>query len=289
VNGPGEKDVDLSVHSLHIYPIKSCGGISLPSSLVIETGLDLDRAWMVVDEQGEFVTQRQLPRMVLVQTTLKHEELVLRAPGMLALHLALNAVELPVRAKVWSDWVDAYDMGGLAAQWFSDFLQCKLRLVRFDPEQRRLADKKWTGAIEAETAFNDGFPLLVTSTASLRELNQRLRAQGQAEVTLARMRPNIVLDGLEAHGEDHLDEIEFTTETGTVRLKLVKPCIRCQIPDIDPLTAEPGHAVGDAMATYRADPRMAGAITFGMNAVIVQGIEQTLQVGMKGAGNFRFD
>ena len=282
-------DVDVSVFSLHIYPIKSCAGIALEQSLLIETGLDLDRAWMVVDEHNEFVTQRELPRMALVQPTLKHEDMVLRAPGMLALHVSLNGVEAPVRVKVWNDWVAAYDMGGLAAQWFSDFLGRKLRLARFDPEQRRLSDPKWTGALEAENAFADGYPLLVTSTASLRELNQRLHAQGQPAVTLARMRPNLVLDGLEAHAEDHLDEIVFSTDSGEVRLKLVKPCARCQIPDIDPLTAESGHAVGDVLAGYRADARMDGAITFGMNAVIVEGIEHSLRVGQRGSAHYRFD
>ena len=282
------RDVDVRVAALHIYPVKSCAGITLGHGLLIETGLDLDRAWMVVDEAGEFVSQRELPRMALIQPSLKYEDLVLRAPGMLALHLSLGGVEGSVRAKVWDDWVAAYDMGDLAAQWFSDFLGRKLRLVRFDPEQRRLSDPRWTGALEAENAFADGFPLLVTSAASLGELNQRLRTQGQAEVTLARMRPNLVLDGLEAHGEDHLDEIVFDTEEGPVRLKLVKPCVRCSIPDVDPASGEPGHAVGDVLASYRADPRMDGKLTFGMHAVIVEGIDRVLRVGMPGGANFRF-
>ena len=281
-------DVDVSIHSLHIYPIKSCAGIALDSGLLVETGLDLDRAWMLVDEQREFVTQRQLPRLVLVQPALKHDEVVLRAPGMLALHLSVERVEAPVRVKVWKDWVDAYDMGDLAAFWFSNFLGRKLRLVRFDPEQRRLSDKHWTGALDAENAFSDGFPLLVTCTASLHELNRQLRAHGQADVTLARMRPNLVLDGLDAHGEDHVDEIVFDTDPGPVRLKLVKPCARCPIPDVDPLTGEPGHAVGDALAGYRADPRMDGQLTFGMNAVIVEGVDRMLRVGAAGGATFRF-
>ena len=288
------KDVDVRVHALHIYPIKSCGGITLSEGLLIETGLDLDRAWMVVDEHSEFVSQRDLPRMALIQPTLKHEDVVLRAPGMLALHLSLSGVEAPVRAKVWNDWVSAYDMGELAAQWFSDFLGRKLRLVRHDPDPRdpalrRLCDKRWTGALEAQTAFSDGFPLLVTSTASMDELNQRLRAHGHADVTQARMRPNLVLDGLDAHGEDHLDEIVFDTDEGAVRIKLVKPCARCSIPDVNPLTAETGHAVGDALAGYRADPRMDGQLTFGMNGVIVEGIDRVLRVGMAGGANIRFD
>ena len=132
-----------------------------------------------------------------------------------------------MRATVWNDDVAAYDMGDLRGAWFSDFLGRELRLVRFDPEQKRLADRQWTGAIEAETAFQDGFPLLVVSAASLAELNRRLGDGGEAAVTMARFRPNLVLDGLDAHGEDHLDEIVFATDDGPIRLKLVKPCARC--------------------------------------------------------------
>ena len=284
-----EGDQMVSVASLHVYPIKSCGGIGLTEALLIETGIEFDRAWMVVDPAGLFVTQRVLPRMALIQPTLKTSEMVLRAPGMLALHVALDRVEAPVRATVWNDEIAAYDMGDLCAQWFSDFLGRPLRLVRFDPEQKRLSDHRWTGSIDAENGFADGFPILVSSVAALAELNRRLQSQGLPEVTMARFRPNLVLDGLDAHGEDSLDEIAFATDDGPVRIKLVKPCARCPIPDVDPVTAEPGHAVGDTLAGYRADARLEGKITFGMNAVIVEGTERVLRVGMAGAATFKFD
>ena len=295
-----EYDQAVQLHSLHVYPIKSCAGIAPNEALLIETGLEFDRAWMVVDADGVFVSQRTLPRMALIQPTLKHSELVLRAPGMLALHLALDRAEAPVRVRVWDDEVAAYDMGELCAQWFSDFLgsagaaatsnrRFPLRLVRFDPAQKRLSERRWTCDIEAENGFSDGYPLLVASTAGLAELNRRLADQGLAPVTMARFRPNLVLDGLDAHGEDALDQIEFTTADGPVRIKLVKPCARCPIPDVDPLTGEPGHAVGDTLAGYRADARVGGQITFGMNAVIVDGFERTLRVGDAGGATFKFD
>jgi uncharacterized protein YcbX len=189
---------------------------------------------------------------------------------------------------VWKDEVAAFDMGAVAAQWFSDFLGQPLRLVRFDPAQQRLASAQWCAPVAAEAAFSDEFPLLVTSQASLDELNRRLSASGAAPVTMERFRPNLVLDGLSAHDEDHLDELCFDTPDGSVRLRLVKPCSRCSIPDIDPLTAERGHAVGDALAVYRADARLNGAITFGMNAVIVEGPDRMLRVGMAGGATYRF-
>ncbi len=282
-------DTAVTLESVHVYPIKSCAGIAPAEALLIETGFDLDRAWMVVDTAGALVTQRELPRMALIRPTLKGEELILRAPGMLALHLALDRVEAPCKATVWNDTVAAFDMGALCAQWFTDFLGQPLRLARFDPEHKRLADRRWTGTLEAETSFQDAFPLLVASSAGLDEVNRRLALAGEPAVTMARFRPNIVLGGLDAHGEDHLDEVVFDAAEGPVRLKMVKPCSRCSIPDVDPATGEPGHAVGDVLAQYRADRRLDGALTFGMNAVIVEGIERSLKPAMTGRASFAFD
>ncbi len=284
----GTGDVTVRLATLHLHPIKSCARVDPAEALMIETGLELDRAWMVVDEQARFITQRDEPRMALVQPTLGTADMVLRAPGMLALHVSLDAVEAATRVQIWDDEVAAYDMGALAAQWFSDYLGRRCRLVRFDPTQRRVSDRRWTGTVEAENAFSDGFPLLVASTASLQELNRRLVAAGDAAVGMNRFRPNLVLDGLDAHGEDHLDEIEFDGVDGPIRIKLVKPCGRCSIPDVDPASAVTGHAVGDALAAYRADARVDGALTFGMNAIVLDGVERRLRPGATGRASYRF-
>jgi uncharacterized protein YcbX len=275
-----EDTLQARVASLHVHPIKSCAGIEVASIPLTETGLDLDRAWMVVDADGEMLTQRECPKMALIVPSLRLDDVVLRAPGMLALHLRVDAVEEATTATVWGDRVKAYDMGALAAQWFSDCLgRPGLRLVRFDPEQRRATDPAWSGGIESQAAFADAFPLLVAGSASLAEVNRRLAERGEAPVTMQRFRPNLVLDGLEAFDEDHLAGIEIATPEGPVRLKLTKPCVRCTIPDVDPTTGVPGHAVGDTLATFRADPRMKGGITFGMNAVVESGLDFTLAAG----------
>ena len=278
--------------ALQVYPIKSCAGVVLSQGLLVETGLEFDRAWMVVDARGDLLTQRELPRMALIQPAFKGDELVLRAPGMLALHLRLDTVEAATRVRVWNDIVKAYDMGALAAQWFSDFLGLRdgerIRLVRFDPEQKRLSDPAWAGDIEAENAFADGFPLLVANSASLAELNNRLAARGVAAVTMQRFRPNLVFSGWLAFDEDHIDEIVITTEAGPVRLRLVKPCTRCTIPNVDPLSGETANEPGDTLAGFRADARVKGGITFGMNAVVVQGLEQLLRVGQQATTSWKF-
>lgn len=282
-------DVEVRIASLHVHPVKSCAGIAVDEALVIETGFEFDRAWMLVDERGVFVSQRDLPRMALIQPTLKHVDMVLRAPGMLALHVALDTVEAPVQATVWNDSVKAYDMGDLAAQWFSDFLGRRLRLARFDPEFHRRCDPDWTGPVEAQTAFADGFPLLVVSSAAIDELNRRLQALGRSPVDSARFRPNLVLDGLDAHGEDWLERITFDTPGGAVVLRPVKPCSRCSIPDVDPHRGAADSAVGDVITGYRADARLGGQITFGMNTIVEAGVDAELHLGMTGSASIKFD
>ena len=287
-------DLEATIARLFIYPVKSCAGVELPEMLLTETGLEFDRAWMVVDARNEFVTQRQLPRMALIRPQMKHMEVVLRAPGMLALHLAFDRVEQPVRVRVWKDEVAAYDMGDIAAQWFSDFLSepgkpQTLRLVRFDPEHKRLSSLKWTDGVEAENQFADGFPVLVASEGSLADLNERLAAAGHDAVGIERFRPNIVLAGMESHDEDRVDALHITTGEGEAELRPVKPCTRCPIPDIDPATASSSPEVGDMLRSYRKDPRVDGAITFGMNCIVIQGVEYTLKVGQAVGANYRFE
>ncbi len=281
-------DVTTRIARLFVYPVKSCAGVELSEAILTETGLDLDRAWMVVDAQGGFVSQRELPRMALVKVQLKHSEVVLRAPGMLALHLAIDAVEEAVKVRVWDDEVSAYDMGSVAAQWFTDFLGQKLRLVRFDPDHRRLSSLRWTGGVEALNQFSDGFPLLVASEGSLAELNRRLAAAGHDAVGIERFRPNIVLAGLEAQDEDRLDVLRIAAD-GEVQLRLVKPCPRCPIPDIDPATGLVSPEVSQTLQAYRSNERVNGAVTFGMNAIVLQGLDQTLRVGQAVTGAWRFD
>ena len=286
-NALSAPEISARIARLFIYPVKSCAGVELREAVLTETGLDLDRAWMVVDEAGEFVTQRELPRMALVKPQLKVHEVVLRAPGMLALHLQIDTVEEPARVRIWDDVVDAYDMGPVAAQWFSDFLGCKLRLVRFDPDHRRLSSRKWTGDIEAPNQFSDGFPLLVASQGSLDLLNEKLAARGHAAVGMERFRPNIVLSGVEAHDEDRVAMFEVAAGQA-VLLQPVKPCGRCPIPDIDPATGDIDPAIGDMLRTYRSSELLNGAVSFGMNLVIAQGVDQTLKVGQGVSASYRF-
>lgn len=282
-------EVTARIARLFVYPVKSCAGIELVEAELTDAGLDLDRAWMVVDARGEFVTQRELPRMALVRTQLRGSEVVLRAPGMLALHLKVDTVEEPVKVRLWNDEVPAYDMGAVAAQWFTDFLGQPLRLVRFDPEHRRLSNMKWTSGVEALNQFSDGYPVLVASTASLAQLNEKLAAQGRPAVGMDRFRPNIVLEGIEAHDEDRLDVMRIATAEGEVQLKAVKPCARCPIPNVDPATAAVDPIVTDTLQGYRRSEVLGGAISFAMNAIVLAGDGCKLRVGQDVLADWKFD
>ena len=293
---PTPNDVHATLEQLWIYPVKSCAGLSLPVATLTETGLMHDRGWMVVDETGEFVSQRELPRMVLIQPSLEPDALVLQAPGMAPLRLPLTAVGPHRRVRVWDDEFEAFDMGEPAARWFSDCLGPgapaafqRLRLVRFDPAVRRLCSLKWTDGREAVTQFADGFGVLVTSTASLNELNERLARSGHAAVDMSRFRPNVVLGGdLEPHDEDRLGLWQIEADGTPVLFDNVKPCARCPIPNIDPATAEASPAVSDALQIYRQDRRLNGAVTFGMNAIPLQGVGAVLRVGQRVFADWRF-
>jgi uncharacterized protein YcbX len=280
------------ISQLIIYPVKSCAPVLLKRALLTDQGLDLDRAWMVVDERGQFLSQRQYPRLALVQPQLRLSDLVLRAPGMLALHLSLDGVEEAMKVSLWDEPIDAWDMGELAAQWFSDFLGCRARLVRFDPQFERPSERRWTGGQTVLNPFSDGFPLMLLSQPSVDGLNERLQAEGPVDIL--RFRPNIVLSagdaqGWGAHDEDRADELHIETGQGLIRLKSAKPCTRCQMVEVDPQTAQTGSAVLPALRAYRRDARVNGAITFGVNLMVLEGFDQELAVGQTVRASLRRD
>lgn len=279
-----DSDLQAVIAQLLIYPVKSCAPVALGQALLTDQGLDLDRTWMVVDERGQFISQREQPRLALVQPTLRQSDLVLRAPGMLSLHLGLETVESPARVEVWDETVQAWDMGAVAAQWFSDFLGRPARLVRFDPQVERASDRRWTGGQTVLNTFSDGFPLMLVSQPSLEALNLRLQAGGRAPVDMFRFRPNIVLAAQDlqtwtAHEEDRVTEFEMNTPQGPIRLRPAKPCTRCNMVDIDPASGQIDAGVLSALHGYRRDPRLEGAVTFGVNLMVLEGYDRVLSVG----------
>ena len=287
----GASDVQGQIAQLMIYPVKSCAGVAVQQAVLLETGLQWDRHWMVVDADGLFVSQRECARMALIRPQIEADSLLLQAPGMPDLRVPLLATGPALRVQVWDDVVDALDMGAEAGQWLQTFLGAPAeRLVRFDPAAQRACSTKWTGGVAASTQFADGYPVLVTTDSAMDELNTRLVAQGHPAVGMLRFRPNVVLSGLLPHDEDHLGPLEVWADGAAIAgLQLVKPCARCPIPNIDPTTAQSHPGVGDALQAYRQDARVNGAITFGMNAIVRRGDGQLLRVGQPVRADLRFD
>ncbi|WNO05944.1 MOSC domain-containing protein [Rhodoferax mekongensis] len=286
-------DVHGLIAALMIYPVKSLAGISVTEARLLETGLEWDRHWMVVDADGLFLTQRECPRMALVQPRITPGALELHGPEGERLVVPLQAPGPLRRVQVWDDTLDALDMGKDAALWLQQVLgEPGVRLVRFAPQVQRPCSTRWTGGAPSHTQFADGYPVLVTTEASMDPLNARLAAAGLAPVGINRFRPNLVLGALDAHDEDHLTvlEVEMDAESQVrPRLALVKPCARCPIPNIDPVTAQTHPGVGDALMAYRQDARVNGAITFGMNAIVQAGAGAVLRVGQSVAASYGFE
>jgi len=116
------RDVKAQIARLFVYPVKSCAGIEVQEAMLTDTGLHLDRAWMIVDAQGVFVTQREHPRLALVHPHLFNDELVLKTPGMRDLHIGFDVPRRPLSVKIWDDEIPAFDMGDEAALWFTEYL-----------------------------------------------------------------------------------------------------------------------------------------------------------------------
>ncbi len=273
--------------ALTLYPIKSCAGIALQEATLTPAGLMHagihDREWMVVDADGVSLTQRSHPKMALITPHITADTLELHAPGMPTLELPL---ELPdpddaptLAVRVWYDTVTvpAYDCDAATAAWFSEVLDVPCRLVRFHAQAQRITNSSWTKGADVPTRFSDGYPMLLISEASLADLNEKLRAQARPALPMNRFRPNLVIGGVGAFEEDYADTITI----GNATLQPVKPCPRCIMPSVDQSTGIAGADPLDILQTYRANPKVDGAITFGMNVILQDGAGQIVHVGQE--------
>ncbi len=246
----------LTLTGLHLYPIKSAGGIAVPSWPVDEFGLRYDRRWMLVDPQGEAVTQRDYPRLALTRTSIEGDRLRVTAPGRPPLDLPLEpAGSVHITAVVWGDACASTWMGEGAARWFSDFLGIGCSLVYMPPETRRPADPKYAPP-GVRVSYADSFPFLLISEESLADLNARL----PDPVPMNRFRPNLVIAGGPAYVEDGLAAFRI----GGLELRAVKRCPRCVLTTTDQATGERGPEPLRTLATYR---KVDGKVLFGRNVV----------------------
>jgi uncharacterized protein YcbX len=278
---------------IFIYPIKSCAGLRLTNTFVTTLGLQYDRQWLIVDDTGQFQTQRQIPHLAWIEPSISHQTLGLHAPGQPDLYLAFASANSTKRTiTVWRDQHDAWDMGDEASAWLDNYLEVPgrhFRLVQFDPNRPRQSDPAWSGPKPSGLQFADGFAINVLSESSIQGFNERLMEIGIEPVDALRFRPNLVVDGLDHHEEDMLDQVDFTCDAQHLIIELVKPCPRCQIPDINPLTAMAEPEITQMLSQYRQLPRMDHAICFGMNAVVRQAITSQLAVGDRFTAALQFE
>ena len=246
----------IRVSQLVIYPIKSCRGVEVDRAMVGATGFEHDRRWMLVGDDGKFLSQREHHQLALVRVQLDRDRLRLDAPGLPPLDVAVDGGVGPSsRVQVWDDECGAVSEGDDAARWFSRHLGCSARLVRMVSDDARPLGSS-TAQPGDRVSFADGFPFLLLSTASLDGLNRRL----PLPVPMDRFRPNIVVDGCEAHAEDGWHRVRI----GEVPFRFAKPCARCVITTVDQMTGERGREPLRTLSTYRTRDRQ---ILFGQNLV----------------------
>jgi uncharacterized protein YcbX len=259
------------VVSLHVYPVKSCGGIEVDSMPIGRRGPLFDREWMIVDEKGEFLTQRQCAEMALVKTQLTETLLAISIPNgrggttEVTLPKAIETGTQTTEVRVWGDPCQAYEAAPLASRALSDFLGRSVRIVRMAKFFKRQFPEKYSAT--AQTGFADLFPLLLTTTESLGALNDKLAEK----VPMDRFRPNIVIEGAYAFAEDQWARIKI----GSIEFDLPKRCERCIIINTDQSTADRGAEPLKTLFSYRRSEK--GKAIFGQNMIHLG--EGTLKVG----------
>ena len=255
----------IAITSLHIYPVKGLKGVDLQSSKCTARGLEHDRRFMVVDHEGVFLTQRDHPRMATIWTDLAGDELELSAPNVGEVRVPLIPTgPATMRVEVWRSVVDATPVSADADRFLTTYLGFPARLVYMPDTTRRMSNPDYAGP-EKLVGFADGYAYLVTNTASLADLNERLAKRNQQPVPMNRFRPNLVVSGAAPYAEDGFGDIKI----GSAVLRGAKPCGRCQVTTTDQTTGEvSGPEPLATLATYR-DSREFGQM-FGMNCVTVQ-------------------
>ncbi|WP_345264479.1 MOSC domain-containing protein [Nocardioides nanhaiensis] len=266
------------------YPVKSMRGHQLTEATVEPWGLAGDRRWMVTDADGSFLTARELPRLLLgVPTPGADNGLRLHADGLGDLVVPAPGADARERTvQIWSSSVRARDAGDDAAAWVAELVGADVRLVWLaDPTQR--PPNPAFARTDDRVSLADGYPLLVTTEASLEALG--------GGFSMRRFRPNLVVTGSKAWAEDDWRVVRVGGPGGAV-FRAVKGCPRCVMTTRDPDTAEGGREPVTTLARLR---RFDGATWFGTNlvpdtpgAVVREGdVVEVLEEVEPGAGPLR--
>ena len=258
----------ITLDSLHIYPVKSLKGLNVPQTRATTDGLLHDREWMVVNENGRFVTQRQLPELGQISARLTQGVLALSHPTKGKIEIPANNAGQIAPVSVWKDECEGVLTNACVGQWLTKTCgsASPLQLVQFAPQFKRPPQQQRFGKHSA--LFADAAPYLLASTASLKALNERLKTYGEPTVEMIRFRPNLVFSGLPAFAEHTITTLQH--EPSGAWFELVDHCQRCSIITIDPATAIPHRAQSPfkTLASLNPMPNNAKAPAFGVNSVL---------------------
>lgn len=258
--------INMKVTGLHTYPVKSLGGLQHASVQVEMCGLGCDRRYMLVDEDNAFLTQRELPVLATYRVELRDEGFVIHLPGGGEVRLRAPDDSVPrTHVVVWSDVVSAATVDEEINAELSASLGRRVRLVYMDDSARRVADKAFAPD-HTPVSFADGYPVLLTSEASLSALNRQIEKNGSRPVPMDRFRANIIMDGAEAFDEDAY----LTMKIGDLIFDVVKPCTRCVVPTRDQQTgigAQDNEPIRALTQIRRSDEKNVPGVLFGVNLV----------------------
>jgi hypothetical protein len=247
----------MRLAGLVVYPLKSAAGIPLTQAEVTRTGLRHDRRWMVVDATGRFVSQREDPRLGRIAPSLDEERLRLEVPGAPPLELPPAPADgEAVTVRIWSDEVEARSCGAKADAWIEALLGYGHQLVALVDDDARPVDPAYARD-DDRVSFADGYPFLLTTSASLDELNRRVGTSLEME----RFRPNLIVGDAEPFAEDGWSALRI----GELSFRVVKPCVRCVVTTLDPATGEAGEEPLRTLATFRKTEK---GVTFGQNLLV---------------------
>ena len=234
---------NVTLSGLYVYPIKSCAGISLQCADLCATGLRYDRRWMLVDETGEFMSQRAHPRMALISVRFAPERMIISAPDMDELEVPLYPkAGDSIDVRVWGDTNRGALVSEEADRWFGEYLEFPCRLVYKPDDDPRLVDSSFAESGD-QVSFADGFAFLLISEASLEDLNSRL----EDPLPMNRFRPNFVVRGCGPYAEDGWRLLRI----GSVPFRVAEQCPRCAITTVDQRTGARGNEPLRTLATYR--------------------------------------
>ena len=273
----------VQITDLFIYPVKSLKGIALKESITALRGLQYDREWMVTTSDYEFITQREIPLMSTIEVSIDSDDLILSSKNNTKFKVPLLSSNTNViKSSVWGDICDAYDEGDDVSLWLTNLLgQYKgksLRLVRYASQGLRLVPSEYLDGMEAQSAFSDQFPYLITSWKSLDKLNEGLIKNGSQVAEMDRFRPNIIVKGI--------NNLEKKTSQNLLCQKigynfgLRKPCKRCKIITInqnDGIIDNPKEPLA-TLTSLRFSDEIRGAF-FGQNAILLSNKNYILKVG----------